>query len=153
MLLPLLALGCRCGSPEPGTEPPTAEPSGTVDDKETDANAPPEGTQVSAEVQALIDAGDTQAIAADLEIRATRCRTLAAATGNGAQQMETVAESMTGRNETVNPRDPQAVTQLLESAEQIASGATELSSQVTELQQLVVDMRAEADALYGRPSP
>jgi len=149
--IPVFALGCQCGSTETQEDPPAADRTETGTPQEPEALVPDE-PGVSAEVQALIDAGDAQAIAADMETRVTRCRTLAAATGEDAKQLETVAESMTGRSESVNPRDAAAVTQLVTAADQIATGATELSAQVTELQQLVTDLKAEADALYGRPS-
>ena len=142
--LMVLYLGCRCGSPS--DEPPAEDvsPADVVAPEDT-------GSPVSAEVSQRIASGDATAIAADMEARAARLGELATATGQSVKEMETTAESMTGRSEPLDPRDPETVTALGGSAEQLSTGTADLSDELAEMRQIVVDLQAEAEALYGRP--
>lgn len=151
MLSTLHMMGCQCGSKDTGTEVPdetTPEEAPTPAPEDADA-----GAGVSAEVQALIEAGDSKAIAEDMGSRAAKLQTLATSARDHAKELETVAESMTGRAEPLDPRDPETAAKLLRSAEEVESGAAQMEQHVADLQQLVVDIRAEADALHGQPSP
>ena len=145
--------GCRCGAPEVEGDSSAGGPTaGEVTDDEAAAGAIDEQSGVSPEVQALIAGGDANSIAADLEKRAGQLRELVAATEQGASDLEGSDESMTGRQTPVDPRDPAAVEALIASATALAEGADALAGQVENARQLVTDLRAESDALYGRPA-
>jgi hypothetical protein len=138
--------GCHCGS-EPA-QPRTEEPA-------TEAAVEPavdEGPVVSAEVQAILDAGDATAIAADMERLAAALAQQATATGTSAKDLETVAETMTGREKALDPRDTEDVASIETSASELAEGAVELEQDIAALRQLVIDLQAESNALYGRPA-
>jgi len=146
-LLIIATTGCRCGGEDQPTdpvEPPTAAP-------------PPEETAEeitpSPDVSQLIEAGDAAAIAADMEQRAARMRSIAASAGDRARTLESLAESITGREKPLDPRDPAVVDALVTSAGDLASGVDAMDPDLTLLRQLVVDLQAEAEALYGRPQP
>lgn len=144
--LSLLVVACHCGSEtaQPASEDPTAE---AVTEAGAEATPGP-----SAEVQAVIDAGDATAIAADMERLAVVLADRATAAGEAARSLEQVAEGMTGREKTLDPRDIEDITALTDSATTLIQGATEMEEDIAELRQLVLDLRAEANALYGRPA-
>lgn len=143
----LFAYGCHCGS-EPAQPPPADPPT------ESDTVPPADvGPVVSAEVQAILDAGDATAIAADMERLADALSEQAAATGTAAKALEVVAEAMTGREKALDPRDAEDVASIETSAGELAGGAAELEQDIAALRQIVIDLEAEADALYGRPAP
>jgi hypothetical protein len=145
--------GCRCGAPEVDGDTTAGGPTtGEVTADGAETGAVEEQSGVSPEVRALIEAGDANGIAADLEKRAGQLRELVAATEKGASDLEGSAESMTGRQTPVDPRDPAAVETLIASATALAEGADALSGQVENARQLVTDLRAESDTLYGRPA-
>ena len=147
-------VGCQCGDPDGGTVP-GSDPAAGGDVTETTgdaAEAAGEDSGVSAEVRQVIDAGDAGAIAVELEKRATQLRTLVGETEKRAGELEVTAESMTGRKETVDPRDPAVVDTLVASAASLAEGTGSLEQEVAEARQLTADLVALADALYGRPA-
>lgn len=142
-----LVSGCRCGSDVQPVEPADAVTEIPAEE------VTPEEIGVSAEVSQLIDAGDPTAIAADMELRAQRLRAIAGTTKGHTRALEQIAESMTGREATLDPRDPAVVAALVASAADLGQGVEELEPDLTTLRQLVVDLQAEAEALYGRPQP
>jgi len=144
--------GCQCGAPDDEAAGSEATPAIPATDT-GDAGVTDDGSGVSAEVQALIAAGDAAAIAGDMGARATELRALVAATEKSAVGLEGSAEGMTGRETPVDPRDPAVVESLIASASALAEGADALAGDVEKARQLVTDLQAEAEALYGRPVP
>ena len=144
--LAVLVAACHCGGEpaQPAPDDPTPE---AVTEAEAEVLPGP-----SAEVQAVIDAGDATAIAADMERLAVALADRATATGEAARSLEQVAEGMTGREKALDPRDIADITVLTESATTLIQGTTEMGEDIAELRQLVLDLRAEANALYGRPA-
>jgi len=142
-------LGCHCGreATTSDSETPTAAAADPLQQPAADEEPRP-----SAEVQALIDGGDAAAIAADLEKRSAQLGELAAAASERARAIEVVAESMTGRETPVDPRKSEDLQRLNTSALDVSSGAVELDTTVADMRQLVIDLQAEAEALYGRPA-
>ncbi len=144
--LSLLVAACHCGADR--TQPDATEPiTEAVTEAPTEVEPGP-----SAEVQAVIDAGDATAIAADMERLAAALAERATSAGEAAKSLEQVAEGMTGREKTLDPRDIEDVTALADSAATLLEGTSEMEQDIAELRQLVLDLRAEADALYGRPA-
>lgn len=147
---PLAISGCRCG-------PTAPQPDESASAVTVDAATEPETTPVvdadgpSAEVRALLEGGDPAAIAADMASRAARLRGLVASTEESSRALETTAESMTGRQIPLDPKDPVVVDALVSSAQILIEGADTLGEDVVAVRQLIVDLQAEADALYGRP--
>jgi len=141
-----LASGCRCTS-----EPALSTPDETVTEAATEA-PPATGPVVSEEVRAIIDAGDAAAIAADMERLAAALGERASTTGDAARALEQVAEAMTGRENKLDPTDAADVASLEGSASELAGGADALDQDIAALRQIVIDLEAEADALYGRPA-
>jgi hypothetical protein len=157
MVLASVLPACRCNGPEDGAGDATPEEPTTGEEPATDEAATADGAEaatipVSPEVATLIEAGDVAALAADMQARAARVRELSASTEQRSQSLEQVAEGMTGRSTTIDPADPGAQQQLAQSADQIASGAAEMATDVAALRQLVVDLQAEAEAIYGAPA-
>lgn len=139
--------GCHCGSD--AVQPPPDEPA-------TEAVVEPiedAGPVVSAEVQAILDAGDATAIAADMERLAAALVEQASTTGTAAKALEVTAETMTGREKALDPRDTEDVASIEKAAGELAVGADDLEQDIAALRQIVIDLQAESNALYGRPAP
>ncbi len=144
---------CRCNpSEDADATPAEATPEEPTTAEEATPEEPVASIPVSPEVVELIEAGDIEALAADMQQRVARMRELAAATEQRSAALEQVAEGMTGRSTELDPSDPATVEQLTRSADELASGAGEMETDVEALRQLVVDLRAEADAIYGAPA-
>ncbi len=142
------AVGCTCGEPRDTADVTPAE---DVAEPATETVEVPEdhADPVSPEVRALIDADDTAAIAADMETRAGTLRTLTASVGERARSLESVYEGMTGRSGTIDPRDADAVSTLVTSAERLGTATDEMSNDIAQMRQVVIDLQAESEALYG----
>ena len=137
---------CHCDGP-------TLEPSAhDITEAATETPTPAE-PGASPEVLALVEVGDATAIAADMERLAAVLSTQAAATGDAARSLEQVAEGMTGRKKSLDPRNAGDVALMEESAASLSSGSAELEQDIASLRQIVLDLQAEANALYGRPTP
>ena len=147
LVLVNLVSGCRCGSDIQPAEP-IVEAAAIPAEEVT-----PEELGVSVEVSQLIAAGDATAIATDMEQRAARLRAVAGTTKEQSSALEEVAESMTGREAALDPRDPAVLEALVTSAASLDQGVQEMEPDLANLRQLVVDLQAEAEALYGRPQP
>ncbi len=146
-------IGCRCGAPADEGEITPAEIAADVTgDSPTEGGEADGESAVSADVRQLIDDGDAGAIAAEMERRAARLRVLVGGTEERAGELENTAEAMTGREATVDPRDPAAVDSLVAAAAALGEGSAALEANVAEARQLATDLQALADALYGRPA-
>lgn len=144
---------CKCTPPDDGAGEATPEegsPAAMTPEEPVTAVEP--AIPVSPEVSALIEAGDVAAIAADMQARTEQMRALTESTEQRSKSLEEIAEEMTGRNNSVDLADPATVELLQVSADKLAAGAAEMATDVAKLRQLVVDLKAEAEAIHGAPA-